>query len=885
MASIKFVLILYFALINLLYAGSGDTLKIINKDAVIIAEKLDTRIELDGILNEPVWNNENSFDALIQKDPVEGTLPTERTVIKLAYDFNALYVGARMYDSSPDSIIARLSRRDQSVISDYITIFLDPHNDKRSGYYFTITAAGTLIDGVLYNDSWSDNSWNGVWEGKVNIDDYGWTAELRIPFSQMRFTESEKNKWGINFRRVIGRKNEIDYLVYVPKHESGFVSNFAALQGLEDILSSGQIELLPYLTTRAEYINYDDKDPFHNGSKYLPGAGADFKMGIGSNLNLNATINPDFGQVEIDPAVINLSDVETFFDEKRPFFIEGSKIFEFGIGGARNYWGFNWGGVDFFYSRRIGRQPQGSIPDEVDFSDYTAGTHILGAVKLTGKIANSWNVGTIQNITKRESARISVDGIQSETEVEPLAYYGVFRAQKEINEGHQGIGFISTVSLREFREERLKNEINKRALTFGIDGWTFLDDSKTWVLAGWTGISNVSGNTQRMISLQRSSRHYFQRPDVTHVSVDSTANTLTGYAGRVVLNKQKGNFFVNSAFGFMTPGFDVNDLGFFYRADLINWHAGAGYYWSEITDIYRYLELGGAVFQNHDFGGNKTWEGIFHFGSMQFLNYYSANWNLGYYTETYNNNRTRGGPLTLNPPGYDVSLNLSSDDRKMWILSLGGGTFQGEKSNSWWIDLGLQLTPVPNLSISIGPSYSKENQYSQYLNTFNDPYATQTYGKRYVFAELDQSTISASLRMNWTFTPDLSLQLYVQPLISSGDYSRFKELSEPGKYNFNIYGEGSSTFDQANYIADPDGEGPASSIDIGNPDFNYKSLRGNAVLRWEYLPGSVIYFVWTQTRSGSEETGEFQFGRSFNKMFESQPDNIFMIKLTYWLNM
>lgn len=863
---------------------SGDSLQIRNKDVILLAEKLSSPIELDGKLMEQVWDNGNSFDAFIQRDPLEGTSPTERTVIKFAFDNSALYIGARMFDSSPDSIMARLSRRDEPVISDYVTLYLDPYFDRRSGYYFTITAAGSLIDGVLYNDTWNDVSWNGVWEGKVSRDEYGWTAEMKIPFSQMRFNESELNIWGINFSRVIGRKNETEYLVYIPKNESGFVSHFANLKGIENITGSGQMELLPYVTTRAEYLQYDSEDPFSNGSKYIPGAGADFKMGVGSNLNLNATINPDFGQVEIDPAVINLSDVETFYNEKRPFFIEGSTIFNFGYGGARNYWGFNWGNPDFFYSRRIGRQPQGSIPDEADYADYPTGTHIIGAAKLTGKIANSWNVGTIQNVTKREYARISVDGVQSETEIEPLAYYGVFRAQNEINEGHQGLGFVSTITLRDFQEERLENEINKDAFSFGLDGWTFLDSSKTWVLAGWGGVSSVGGNSQQMINLQQSSRHYFQRPDASHVSVDSSATSLTGYAGRIVLNKQKGNFFVNTAFGFLTPGFDVNDLGFFFRADIINWHTGAGYYCSDPTDFYRFLELGGAIFQNHDFDGNLTWEGIYHFGSWQFLNYYFANWSAAYYTESFNNNRTRGGPLTINPPGYELSLSLTSDDRKDWIVSLSGGIYQSEFSSFRWVDLGLEIKPAPNLSFIIGPSFSNDNEFAQYVDTFEDPFAAQTYGNRYVFAELDQNTVSASVRLNWTFTPDLSLQIYMQPLISSGDYFNFKELAAPRTYDFNVYGEGNSTFDEENYIADPDGDGPAPPIDIGNPDFNFKSLRGNAVLRWEYLPGSVIYFVWTQTRSEEEEIGEFRFGNSFSRMMSTQPENIFMIKMTYWLN-
>lgn len=879
--------ILLFAILivsfNSIFASS-DTLQIRNSDVIVIAEKLNSPIQLDGILNELVWKNQSGFNNFIQRDPDEGASPTERTIIKLAYDENALYLAAEMYDSSPDSIIARLTRRDELVDCDYITLALDPYHDKRSGYYFSLSAAGTLIDGVLYNDSWDDDSWDGVWEGKARIDENGWTAELKIPFSQMRFNESDTMVWGINFRRVIGRKNEEDYLVFVPKKESGVVSHFASLQGFEDVNVSGKVEIVPYVTARAEYIQHDSGDPYNNGAAYIPGAGADLKMGVGSNLNLNATINPDFGQVEIDPAVINLSDVETFYDEKRPFFIEGATIFNFGYGGARNYWGFNWGGADFFYSRRIGRPPQGDVPYDYEYADYPTGTHILAAAKLTGKIGDSWNVGTIQSVTKRESVRFSNNGIQSEVEVEPLSYYGIFRAQNEFSEGRQGLGFISTLVERNFKDEWLGDEINKSAFTYGLDGWSFLDESKTWVLAGWAGGSHVTGTEQQMINLQKSSRHYFQRPDATQVSVDSTATSLNGYSGRFYLLKQKGNFFVNSAFGFITPGFDVNDAGFFYRADIINWHAGAGYYWSDPNEVFRYLEFGAAIFQNFDFGGNKTWEGIYQFGNVQFLNYYGINWDWAYNPQTLNNNRTRGGPLTVNPGGYQVDLSISTDSRKDWVVSAGGGTYQGKPSNEWYVNAQLEIRPLPNISFIFSPQYSNVFEFAQYVDTYTDPTAVNTYGNRYIFAELNQKTLSASLRLNWTFNPKLSLQLYVQPLISAGEYNNYKELAQPSSYDFTVFGTNGSTFDPETNTADPDGDGPAQPIEIDNPDFNVRSLRGNAVLRWEYLPGSVIYFVWTQTRSEAEEIGEFQFQDSLTKMVQAEPDNIFMIKVTYWLN-
>ncbi len=867
---------------TLLQALPGEHIP--NQVKEVIAEKTNEVINVDGYLDEGVWSNEFSVSNFTQLDPIEGTAPTEKTFIRIIYTNDALYLGARLSDSSPDSIVARLARRDNFTDSDLFMFFLDPYNDKRSGFYFAVSAAGTLYDGVLYNDYYGDETWDGVWEGKARIDSGGWNVEMKIPFSQLHFQNKDTNVWGVNMRRDIARKKEKDYLVYIPKNESsGFVSHFINIKGINKIESLSSIEILPYLTTRAEYTHPQAENPFKSGSEYIPGIGADIKMGIGTNLTLNAAVNPDFGQVEIDPAVINLSDVETFFYEKRPFFVEGSTIFKFGQGGSINYWDFNWSNPNFFYSRRIGRTPQGSTPD-ANYVDYPDGTHILGAAKLTGKIEN-WNLGVIQALTKREYARYQSNSISSESEVEPLTYYGIVRGQKEINEGRQGIGFISTLAARNFKDKRLKDEINKSAYTAGIDGWTFLDSSKTWVITGWGGISNVNGSSKRITDLQTNSQHYFQRPDNSILSVDSSRTSLTGYAGRIVLNKQKGNFFVNSAFGIVSPEFDLNDLGFLSRTDIVNMHIGGGYYWSDPTDIYRYLQFSVAIFQNYDYEGNITWEGVRHFGRWQLLNYYNFTWLLEYNPQTINNIRTRGGPLTLNTPGYRADLNIDTDSRKNWILSLGTSTYQASYTRNWHLNLNVELRPASNISFSIGPFYEKDMEQSQWIGSFEDPLAINTFGKRYVFAELNQNTFGANIRLNWTFTPKLSLQLYAQPLISSGSYKNYKELKQPRTYNFLVYGEEGSTFNQENLTADPDGNGPAGSIQFYNPNFNYKSLRGNAVLRWEYLPGSVFYFVWTQTRSDVENIGSFQLKKSFTRLLDVEPDNIFMIKFTYWFNM
>ncbi|HVO72765.1 MAG TPA: DUF5916 domain-containing protein [Ignavibacteriaceae bacterium] len=877
----KTALLLFLAAAGEILALQSDTVRM--PAAKVEAFRLTQTIKIDGLLNDEAWQNLPRINDFTQKEPTEGIKPTEMTSVMIAYDDNAIYIGARMYDSSPDSIMARLARKDVDAQSDIFGVFFDPYYDKRSGYYFALNAAGSYYDGVLYNDDWDDNTWDGVWEGKVNIDEKGWTAEMRIPFSQMRFQEKDNYVWGINFRRDICRKNERDYLVYIPKTESGFVSRFKDLVGINHIRRSGNLEILPYITTKAEYSLPDQNNPFNHGSKYTPGIGADLKYNLGSNLALNATINPDFGQVEIDPAIINLSDVETYFNEKRPFFVEGSTIFNFGFGGARNYWSFNWGNPNFFYSRRIGRVPQGSLPDNTDYTDVPLGTHIIGAAKLTGKIDGDWNVGAIQSVTSREFARIQTAGNKSRLEVEPLTYYGIVRAQKEMNEGKQAIGFISTVTVRDFNDNRLRDEINSGAYTFGIDGWTFLDSSKTWVVSGWTGMSHLTGNNQRMIDLQENSLHYFQRPDASYLNVDSTATSLTGFSGRINLNKQKGNFFFNSAVGFISPKFDVNDVGFFWQSDVINSHIGAGYSWTEPKDFYHYMEMGGALFRSYDFGGDIIWQGVFHFGYIQFANYYTANWSLAYNPETINNRKTRGGPLSKNPPGYEIDLSLGSDSRESWVLSTNGNTYQSKDQNWWNTGFTIEYKPSSNISVSINPFLEGNIQYAQYVDVFDDPYAVNTYGKRYLFAEMNQKTFGAGIRLNWTFTPKLSLQVYMQPLISCADYNHFKELAAPRTYSFDKFDISSE--DNATTRIDPDKSGPASEFSFDNPDFSYKSLRGNAVLRWEYLPGSVVYFVWTQTRSDSEDMGIFRFNHSVDRLLDAHPDNIFIVKFTYWLNM
>jgi len=859
--------------------------------AQVNAVRLNESVEVDGQLTESIWRSFPPISDFKQREPNQGEAPSEKTDVWVAYDQDALYIAARLYDSSPDSIMALLDRRDILNTADWFGVFLDPYRDKRTGNYFVVGPSGTVADGVLYNDDWDDDDWDGVWEGRSNIDEHGWTMEMRIPFSQLRFQDKPQQVWGINFRRDIGRKNETDYLVYTPRMESGYVSRFQELTGIEGIKPANALEVLPFATTKAEYTHPAPGNPFNNGSRYTPEMGADVRYGLSSNLVLNATVNPDFGQVEVDPAVVNLSDVESFFNEKRPFFVEGANIFtNYGQGGGRNFWNFNFPYTTPFYSRRIGRSPHGNDTlGATNFIDMPFATQILGAGKITGKVGDGWNVGTIHAVTAREHAEFKAGNVLSRAEVEPSTYYGVGRVQRDFNEGRQGIGVLGTVTQRQFSDNVLKDGLNNSGSFVGMDGWTFLDSSKAWVVTGYANLSHVEGSSTRITALQTNSQHYFQRPDASHIDVDTNATSLTGFAGRMYVIKQKGNFFFNSSLGFIDPKYEVNDLGFQSRADVINMHVGAGYNWSEPDGFFRRKEAGGGFGQSYDFEGNRIHAILVHFGFVQFMNYYSINWNLAMNPmETINNRRTRGGPLTKNAMGYEVSLNASSDYSKDVVVEAFANTFFSKTSNSRSLGFWIQYRPVQNVTFSVGPDWVVETDRLAYGGgVYTDPTATETYGKRYLFSELLYKQLSANIRLNWTFTPTLSLQLYMQPLVSSGLYSNFKQLLRPKSDDYMIFGSGSSSIARSGteYTVDPDQAGPAGTHTFSDPNFNFKSLRGNAVLRWEYLPGSALFFVWTQNRNDYENVGEIRLNQSVNRLLSAKADNIFLVKMSYYFNM
>ena len=828
----------------------------------VVAARASGPVRCDGVLDEPSWSTAAPVSEFFQQTPDQGAAVTMKTDFRVLFDDAALYVGARLYDAHPESIQANLGRRDASLPADRISVYIDPYHDKRSGYLFVVNAAGLRVDGLMYNDGAQDLTWDGVWEGRSHRDSLGWSAEMRIPFSQLRFQSEAEPVWGINFKRVIVRRGEESLVAYTPRDGAGFVSRFPDLVGLKGIRPSRSIELSPYTTGKSEFLRHSVGDPFNDGSRLSARTGLDLRAPVGRRLTLNATVNPDFGQVEVDPAVVNLSDVESTFEEKRPYFVEGAANFRFGREGSNSYWDFGWPEPRFFYSRRIGRAPQGAVNGAYDFADVPIATTILGAAKLTGKITPTTNFGTLQAITGRADAELKTGLNDWEAEVEPLSYYQVTRALREFANRKAGLGLLSTAVARRFTESALESQLNKTSLLGGLDGWYFLDPKQVWVLSGWAGASNVQGTTSRISAIQRSSRHYFQRPDAENVEVDPDATQLTGYAGRLWLNKQSGRVMSNSAVGFLSPNFEVNDLGAQSRSDVINAHSMLGYQWTQDGKFKRFANAWSALSGTWNFDGDMITSNLAAGGNTTYKNNWFTWWNVGIIPRATDVRSTRGGP--------------TMESRFDGYVNFGGGTDSYKKTffNPWvnleWDEAGtayqglgfyVEWKPKSNLFISTGPFANLNHVDAQYVATVGDPAATETFGNRYVFAELDQTTVGVDLRLNWTFTPDLSLQTYVQPFFSSGDYAQFKSLAAPGTYAFDPYAYSSA------------------------PSFSVGSLRGNAVLRWEYMPGSALFLVWTQQRDDFESLGEFDLARQSRRVFDAQADNVFLVKLSYHLGL
>jgi len=836
---------------------------------------------IDGVLNEEIWNRGVWLDDFIQHEPYNGRPATQRTEFKILFDDDNLYVGIIAYDSRPDSIVCRLTRRDH-VDGDFVGVIIDSYHDLRTGFLFGVSASGVRYDILFSGDGDSeDPSWDPNWWTKTSINKEGWVAEMKIPFSQLRFEKNSGDVWGLQVARVIYRNNETTFWQHIPKDAPGFIHLIGEMSGLEKIKPRKIFDITPYGVAKAETFKAEPNNPFmKSGKRYGINGGIDAKIGVTNNITMDLTVNPDFGQVEADPSEVNLTAYETFFREKRPFFIEGNNITNFGLGLGDG----DIGNDNLFYSRRIGRRPQG-YPDLKDGwnADVPTATTILGAAKLTGKTQNGLSVGFVEAVTAEEKAEIDTAGSSRIYDpVEPLTNYFVGRVQKDINEGNTIIGGIFTSTNRRLNEN-LASFMHKNAFTGGID-FTQYFKKKSWMLNINSAFSNVSGTKEAIELTQKSSARYYQRPDNDYVKFDPERTSLFGSGGRMYVGKLDGHWNFMGAVIWKTPGFETNDMGYIREADQVLSVLWAGYNQWEPKGIYRRYRINGDIYFMNNFGGDWLMKGLEWNANMTFKNFWNAWAGGNISTSQLSTGILRGGPAMKLPGNLSMRLGFSSDSRKKVVMEVYANKNTGleRNSSSWYLNADLSVKPVNYLQMSFSQSYNPSFTEMQYVTK-------QTFGgePRYVFARIDRKTLSASLRVNVNLTPDLTVQYWGQPFIATGKYSEYKYITVPmaDKYEerFHIYTPEQLSYTDGDFMVDEDRDG-TTDYSFGKGDFNVKEFLSNLVVRWEFNPGSSVYLVWSQSRSCFNDSGRMEVFNDLGDLFnckDNKPHNVFLVKFSY----
>lgn len=841
-------------------------------------EKGSDNLTIDGKLDELSWQTANWQDDFIQHEPFEGKAPGQKTEFAILYDDNFIYVGFKAYDTAPDSIVQRMTQRD-NMDGDLVGIQFDSYHDKRTAFTFIVSAAGIKTEYIVSNDGDNeDYTWDPIWWVKTSIDKHGWYAEMRIPLSQLRFDDNNDMLWGLQVGRYLFRKDEWSFYQPIAKKQSGWVSHFADLKGLQDIKSKKTMSFTPYVVARTDRFEKEVENPFRSsGKRNKLDAGLDGKLGITKNLTLDFTINPDFGQVEADPSEVNLSTYETFFAEKRPFFIEGKNILSFplmfGDGSLAN--------ENLFYSRRIGRRPHYS-PD-INDDEYIKSpefTKILGAAKMTGKTKNGWSVGVLESLTGNEYAKIS-NGHTREVKVEPLTNYAIGRIQKDINDGNTTIGGMFTAVNRQLNTEDL-NFLHKAAYTGGID-FVHKWDNKNWEIDFSSYFSHVEGSTEAIKNTQESWIHGFQRPDASHLTLDTTRTSLTGQGGKIVFGKYGGKLKFLNAIAWKSPGLELNDVGYLREADNIFQVLWVGYRIYEPFSIFRYLNFNFNQWTSWDFGGELLDPGGNINLNTQFKNFWYMSGGFNIDGKSLSTTALRGGSALKVPGSKNIWFNLSTNDQKKFTVGYSMSTFRSNEKKShheenFGFDFGYR--PSKSLKITISPGYSEANKELQYVTQEE----TDT-GTDYIFARIKQNTLNASIRINYNITPDLSIQYWGQPFIATGKYNEFKRVtdSRANKYRdrFKLFDTDELSYDATNETYQVLNNSGDQLYTFDQPDFNVKNFLSNMVVRWEYSPGSTLYLVWSQTRNTSVADGSFDFNRDIQRLFDEKPYNVFLIKLSY----
>lgn len=834
---------------------------------------------IDGNLTDLAWSLAGLEGDFVQFEPHEGIAPTFKTEFAILYDEDNIYVGIWAFDPNPDSISKRLTRRDH-LDGDLVGVDFDSYHDHRTAFGFWVSSTGVKMDRIMSGDgSTEDPSWDPNWYVKTQINSEGWTAEMKIPLSQLRFEMNSDQGWGFNVLRYLFRKDEVSLWQRIPKGSSGFVSKYGNLMGMVGIKPKKQLDITPYTVASAERLEAEEGNPYATGKDYNYTAGVDAKIGLTNNITLDLTVNPDFGQVEADPSEVNLTAYETFFAEKRPFFIEGRSILSMplmiGDGDLAN--------ENLFYTRRIGRRPQAYPSLGADeYARVPNFTRILGAAKMTGKTENGWSVGVLESVTAAEKAQISHLGEERLETIEPLTNYLIGSLGKDFNEGNTIVSAMVTGVNRNLSDTNL-DYLHQSAYTGGFDFTQFFKN-KTYLLSFKTFFSQVNGSEEALIRTQTSSSHYYQRPDASHLELDSTRTSLFGNGGSLMFGKV-GNSHWNFG-GFLnwkSPGVELNDVGFIRNTDQILPILFASYQFFEPFSIFRTLRFNSSYWSAFDFSGKNMGFGANLNGNAQFTNYWSASLGLNGETEALSTGMLRGGPAFRAPASFAPFFHLNSDSRKKLVVELNGFAPMSFNGHSQTMGTNLEFTyrPFNMLALSLEPNITWNKSNLQYIeeNSFQgDP--------RYIFGSIDQRVIGMSLRVNLTISPDFTVQYWGQPFIATGSYSNIKMITDPlaDSYEdrYHVYTDQEITcYSEDDYCEIDENRDGVVDYTVGYPEFNFKEFKSNLVARWEYRPGSVLYLVWSQGRQGYNAYGDMDINRDFRDLYQVFPHNVFLVKFSY----
>ena len=819
---------------------------------------------IDGVLDDACWQNDNWAGDFIQWIPNEGAAPTYPTYINVLYDNKNIYVAIRAIDREPEKIIRKASRRDE-LSGDMVGINFDSYHDFRTGFEFNVSAAGQKTDLILTNPMEADMNWDAVWKAKVGTEDSAWVVEYEIPLSQLRYSSEKEQTWGMHVWRWLDRKQEESDWESLTLTGPGMLYQFGTLKGISDLPKSRRIEIMPYLLGRISTVEKEAANPYaKNGFRPFGRIGLDAKLGLSSNFTADVTINPDFGQVESDPSVMNLSAFETFYEEKRPFFLEGRNIFN-----------FNFNGNNLFYSRRIGQSPNYYPPlNDSEYMNYPSNTSILGAAKISGKTSNGLSVGILQSITNNEKALISDGQNERHEVVEPLTNYTMARVQKDFNEGTTMLGGIFTSTNRFLNQYSQFDDLNRNALTGGIDFLHQWNDKEFYLDAKMV-VSTIQGDVKAISALQQTSARFYQRPNAEHLEFDSTLTQLSGQGGSIKIGKgSKGNFRYSTAINWRSPGLELNDMGYMQMADQIVNQNALSYFINQPVGIIRSLNAG--------IGQNNTWDYAFnyqlaHFNgnfSMQFLNKWSVGTHFCYFPEATDTRILRGGPAMKVPAKTHGDFRISSDGSKKASFGIYSFYEKGSNESSETFTIGPSFTyhPINTLKFSVTAEISANQNELQYVGL---PWGLPGES---VLGNIVQQTLNVTFRADYHITPELSIQYYGSPFASSGEFTNLKLINNPmaKEYSdrFHVLGGGEPEIGQ---IADVWG--------LNNPEFTFTQFRSNLVFRWEYQPGSKIYLVWANERTLYQAEPTEAIFQAFKGLGNVFPSNVFLVKINYWFSL